>query len=68
MRVSVCREQYPPSLGTPHTPRSYFDRESADPFARRRVTVCVWENGEPKKRAMSIAELRNTILAKVRPM
>ncbi|TDH74413.1 hypothetical protein CCR75_001978 [Bremia lactucae] len=43
------------------------DRETfADQFARRRVTVCVWENGYPVKRAMSISELRNTILVKVK--
>lgn len=38
----------------------------ADQFARRRVTVCVWENGFPVKRAMSISDLRNTILIKVK--
>uniref|UniRef100_A0AAV1T4F9 PHTF1/2 N-terminal domain-containing protein n=1 Tax=Peronospora matthiolae TaxID=2874970 RepID=A0AAV1T4F9_9STRA len=41
-----------------------FDRD--DQFARRRVTVCVWEHGSPVKRAMSITELRSTILAKVK--
>ncbi|CEG50268.1 homeodomain transcription factor 2 isoform x3 [Plasmopara halstedii] len=38
----------------------------ADQLARRRVTVCVWENGFPVKRAMSISDLRNTILVKVK--
>ncbi|KAF1331586.1 Homeodomain transcription factor, partial [Globisporangium splendens] len=56
---------FPSNPGTPaHTPRSLADRESMDHFARRRVTVCVWENGVPRKKAMSITELRNTILAK----
>ncbi|CAH0483002.1 unnamed protein product [Peronospora belbahrii] len=40
--------------------------ERDDQFARRRVTVCVWEEGSPVKRAMSITELRDTILAKVK--
>lgn len=57
---------FTPAPGVPHRSRTYFERENADPFARRRVTVCVWENGEPKKKAMSITELRNTILAKVK--
>ncbi|DAZ97670.1 TPA: hypothetical protein N0F65_009671 [Lagenidium giganteum] len=51
--------------GTPNTPRNFF-QEQGDHLGRRRVTVCVWENGTPMKRAMSITELRNTILNKVK--
>ncbi|TYZ60642.1 hypothetical protein PybrP1_004900 [[Pythium] brassicae (nom. inval.)] len=62
----------PPPLTFPSMPRAAhprrasLDRDHTDPFARRRVTVCVWENGEPMKKAMSITELRNTILARVK--
>lgn len=49
---------------TPQTAANFFD--NMDHLARRRVTVCVWENGVPVKKSMSVAELRNTILAKVK--
>ncbi|KAH7476165.1 hypothetical protein PRIC1_000176 [Phytophthora ramorum] len=68
IRQSIAK---PPVSLPPRVPlHSVFgglERDSvADQFARRRVTVCVWENGFPVKRAMSITELRNTILAKVK--
>lgn len=55
-----------PAPGSPRLPRTMSEREvGGDPFSRRRVKVCVWEDGFPTKKAMSVAELRNTILAKV---
>ncbi|KAE8896790.1 hypothetical protein PF005_g6338 [Phytophthora fragariae] len=67
IRTSIGK---PPMSLPPRVPLSLnggLDRDSvADQFARRRVTVCVWEDGFPVKRAMSITELRNTILAKVK--
>ncbi|KAF1772309.1 Transcription factor homeodomain, male germ-cell [Phytophthora cactorum] len=66
MRPSICK---PPMSLPPRVPLMSGGLDSvADQFARRRVTVCVWEDGFPVKRAMSITELRNTILAKVRRM
>ncbi|KAF1794005.1 Transcription factor homeodomain, male germ-cell [Phytophthora cactorum] len=62
MRPSICK---PPMSLPPRVPLMSGGLDSvADQFARRRVTVCVWEDGFPVKRAMSITELRNTILAK----
>ena len=60
-----------PTSPPPRTPRTshshlHGDRETADHLARRRVTVCVWEDGVPTKKALSVAELRATIIAKVR--
>ncbi|GMF49988.1 unnamed protein product [Phytophthora fragariaefolia] len=65
MRSSIGK---PPMSLPPRVPlNGGLERDSVvDQFARRRVTVCVWEDGFPVKRAMSITELRNTILAKVR--
>lgn len=37
-----------------------------EPGDRRRLAVCVWEDGIPVKRLMSINELRATILTKVK--
>jgi hypothetical protein len=64
LRSSICK---PPMSLPPRVPlNGGLERDSVmDQFARRRVTVCVWEDGFPVKRAMSITELRNTILAKV---
>lgn len=50
----------------PRVPLGAGPTDRDDQFARRRVTVCVWEHGHPVKRAMSITELRSTILDKVR--
>ncbi|CAI5727514.1 unnamed protein product [Peronospora effusa] len=55
----------PPMSLPPRVPLG-IGLERDEQFARRRVTVCVWEEGSPVKRAMSITELRNTILAKVK--
>ncbi|KAG1688994.1 hypothetical protein DVH05_028518 [Phytophthora capsici] len=66
MRPSIGK---PPMSLPPRVPlmNGGLERDNvADQFARRRVTVCVWEDGFPVKRAMSITELRNTILAKVK--
>ncbi|KAJ0407704.1 hypothetical protein P43SY_009041 [Pythium insidiosum] len=56
----------PTPNGLPVTPRSHRASDAVDHVARRRVTVCVWEHGIARKKAMSVAELRNTILAKVK--
>lgn len=64
MRAALAK---PPMSLPPRVPLLNGGLDSAaDQFARRRVTVCVWEDGVPVKRAMSITELRNTILAKVK--
>lgn len=51
---------------SPRLPRTTADRRESVDQSKRRLNVCVWDNGVPTKRYMSIAELRNTILAKVR--
>ncbi|CCI49665.1 unnamed protein product [Albugo candida] len=48
----------PKTLPTVHT--------DVEPGDRRRLAVCVWEDGIPVKRLMSINELRATILTKVK--
>ncbi|TMW57187.1 hypothetical protein Poli38472_003112 [Pythium oligandrum] len=51
---------------TPSTSRPHRFSDGVETFARRRVTVCVWEEGVPRKKSMTVTELRNTILAKVK--
>ncbi|KAG7394865.1 putative homeodomain transcription factor 2 [Phytophthora boehmeriae] len=65
MRPPIAR---PPKSLPASAPLQRLERRDSilDQFARRRVKVCVWEEGFPVKRAMSITELRNTILAKVK--
>jgi hypothetical protein len=66
-QFTAIPSQVPESApASPHLPRTMSEREvGGDPFSRRRVKVCVWEDGFPTKKAMSVTELRNTILAKV---
>lgn len=57
----------PNTFDRPTSPRSPRLHDGPhEHFGRRRVTVCVWENGLPRKKALTVTELRNQILAKVK--
>ncbi|CAK4074421.1 unnamed protein product [Aphanomyces euteiches] len=55
-----------PSGRQPSSARRFSESSFGDYFTHRRVTVCVWKLGVPQKESMSITELRNHILLKVK--
>ncbi|KAF0698154.1 Aste57867_11222 [Aphanomyces stellatus] len=55
-----------PGGGARRHTRRYSEASFGDQITHRRVKVCVWKGGAPQKESMSITELRNHILLRVK--